>query len=100
MGQPSFLPGLHYPLDKEDNDSVNALIGAAFISTDNSVNVPDDKTKSVNALIGAAFISTINTMKTNDNNMMMCQCPDRGGLHFYGLEKQIDEMIRDIVSMP
>ena len=61
---------------------VNALKGATFISTGIPNIYVDTTEKSVNALKGATFISTdmVNNGWKVDN---VCQCPERGDLHFY-----------------
>ena len=37
----------------------------------------------VNALKGATSISTGSLFVESNDDLMMCQCPERGDLHFY-----------------
>ena len=60
---------------------VNALKGATFISTDHNYITNSYHVNCVNALKGATFISTHDV--NNGSVKEVCQCPERGDLHFY-----------------
>ena len=78
---------------------VNALKGATFISTGarNMQRLIDEVC--VNALKGATFISTKIFWSKNYRIIELCQCPERGDLHFYA--ETVDTLSADeAVSMP
>ena len=70
-------------LFKKQSKCVNALKGATFISTW-YMRIQKMVFRCVNALKGATFISTkvYDDVEESDD---LCQCPERGNLHFYKL---------------
>ena len=72
---------------KNDVMSVNALKGATFISTFTEYPAEFFAAMCVNALKGATFISTKSTAIGAGDMQWLCQCPERGDLHFYVMKK-------------
>ena len=73
--------------DEENQESehcVNALKEAIFISTTMKSYNLELTRNCVNALKGATFIST-ELYKTLSSKTVLCQCPERGDLHFYAI---------------
>ncbi len=65
---------------------VNALNGATFISTIQMKPFLYFIMKCVNALKGATSISTNDAINQSLKTEVLCQCPERGDLHFHFLK--------------
>ena len=53
--------------------------------------------KCVNALKGATFISTKRSIMQKAIHLRLCQCPERGGLHFY--EEKYDYALKQLLCV-
>ena len=62
-----------------------ALSGATFISTGLEHSKELRKISCVNALNGATSISTLIRHGSGVQAQRLCQCPERGDLHFYSI---------------
>ena len=52
---------------------------------------------SINALNGATFISTKRSIMQKAIHLRLCQCPERGGLHFY--EEKYDYALKQLLCV-